>query len=78
MGCGILFPRDYNSKADGEGLRDSGHGDDDEEEEEDDDDYLDLEEMGSGDSEEEDWRGNPFMEEGTQVQVCRLMIVSVG
>lgn len=64
MGCGILFPRDYNSEADSDGSRDSGQGDEDEDE-----DYLDQDDLRSSDSEDEEWREKPFMDDGTKVQV---------
>ena len=67
MGCGILFPRDYNGETDGDGSQDSGQGDDD-----DDEDYLDLEDLRSSDSEEEEWGERPYPEEGTKVQVAIL------
>ena len=63
MGCGILFPRDYNSDADSDGSHES-HDSDGENE-----DYIELEEYRSSDSEDEERWGRPQVESGTKVQV---------
>ena len=67
MGCGILFPRDYNCDADSDGMHDLSP----DNVSDDGVDYLELEELGSSDSEDEEWWEKPNAENGTRVQVCR-------
>ena len=65
MGCGILFPRDYNCDADSDGMHDLSP----DNVSDDGVDYLELEDLGSSDSEDEEWWGKPNAENGTKVQV---------
>jgi hypothetical protein len=64
MGCGILFPRDYNSEADSDGSHDLSP-----DHLEDAIDYLELEDYHSSESEDEEWWERPYAENGTKVQV---------
>ena len=68
MGCGILFPRDYNSELDSDGSHDASPDMSDDPLE----DYLELDEFShhtSSESEDEEWWEKPFAENGTKVQV---------
>ena len=65
MGCGILFPRDYNCDADSDGMHDLSP----DNVSDDGVDYLELEDLGSSDSEDEEWWEKPNAENGTKVQV---------
>ena len=73
MGCGILFPRDYNSEVDSEGSHDlspdfidDGY------------DYLGDEEYDhNSDSEDEEWWEKPYAENGTKVEVRPWGVFSV-
>ena len=65
MGCGILFPRDYNSEIDSDGSHDLSpdYGEED----------LELDpDYHSSDSEDEEWWERPYAENGTKVQVGGL------
>ena len=64
MGCGILFPRDYNSDMDGDGCRDLSP---DYYE-----DYLELEECHGSESEDDEWWERAYAENGTKVQVAMI------
>jgi len=66
MGCGILFPRDYNSEADSEGSHD---GLSPEYLDEGVYDYLEDDFDHNSDSEDEEWWEKPYAENGTKVEV---------
>lgn len=69
MGCGILFPRDYNSEADSEDSRDSSDSDAEAE------DYIDV--QGFSDSDDDDDWWEPAAQSGTKVQASATCIPSV-
>ncbi len=75
MGCGILFPRDYPAgSADSDGTHDlspDAAGDDDDADAALDADYLELEQMPSSESEDEEWWEKPSADNGTEVQVSK-------
>ncbi len=67
MGCGILFPRDYNCDADSDGMHDLSP---DNASDDGVDDYLELgDDIGTSESEDEQWWEKPSAENGTKVQV---------
>ncbi|KAK2144810.1 hypothetical protein LSH36_729g02038 [Paralvinella palmiformis] len=68
MGCGILFPRDYNSEADSEDSRDSSDSDAEAE------DYIDV--QGFSDSDDDDDWWEPAAQSGTKVQASATCIPS--
>ena len=68
MGCGILFPRDYNAEHDSDGTKDSSDVSEGEEVE----DYIEVEDYNSDASDDEMWfdRANQA-EKGTKIDVSK-------
>ncbi len=69
MGCGILFPREYNSEMDSDGSHNLSpdYCEDSVE------DYLEQD-YHSSESEDEEWWERPHAENGTKVQVSHCLL----
>ena len=76
MGCGVLFPRNYECKSDSEEeIEQQGGGQQQQQQQQPGQDqqyYVQIEDLGSDSGDEEDWFNEQvFVQSGVRVQVCK-------
>ena len=70
MGCGVLFPRNYECKSDSEEELEQQCGGQQQQPGQDQPDYVQIEDLYSDSGDEEDWwNGQVFVQSGVRVQV---------